>query len=181
MDGRLRNGGRGEAGGGPSVVSFRLGPSDGIPNNSRLPVLVYKSALGETRTGPVKERLEANGWTGTWNWRVYDFHHFHPASHEVLVCTTGWATLQIGGPDGRPIRIVPGDALVLPAGTGHCQREAGGGFEVCGAYPPGQRNPAIVRAGEMDAAAAERAIAATPLPRTDPISGVAGPLLEAWR
>lgn len=166
---------------GPEVISLKFQSSGGIPNNRRLPALIYKGALGDPAEARVKELLEANGWGGTWRWRVYDFHHYHPASHEVLVCLRGWAHLTVGGPEGATWRVSPGDVLVLPAGTGHRQEEAGGGFEVCGAYPPGQESPDIVRAGERDMAAAEKTIAATPLPRTDPIYGESGPLLKAWR
>ena len=63
----------------------------------------------------------------------------------------------------------------------HCQKAAGGDFEVCGAYPPGQESPAIVREGEMEIEAAEHGIVNTPLPRTDPVYGDRGPLLSAWR
>jgi uncharacterized protein YjlB len=166
---------------GPEIITLKLGPSGGIPNNPRLPVLVYHEAIRDPAAGQVRELMEDNGWTGTWVWRVYDFHHFHPASHEVLVCLRGWAELLIGGPDGQTVRIAPGDALVLPAGTGHCQKAAGDGFEVCGAYPPGQQGPDIVRAGELDEPAAAERILRTPLPHTDPLFGEDGPLIDAWR
>ncbi len=167
---------------GPRVITLRLRESDGIPNNRRLPALIYKGALtGDEGADRVRAMLEENGWGGTWTWHVYDFHHFHDRSHEVLVVSRGWADLTLGGPEGQTLRVEAGDVVILPAGTGHCQKDAGAGFEVCGGYPPGQESPAIIRAGDINVADAEHGIVNTPLPETDPIYGRDGPLMKAWR
>jgi uncharacterized protein YjlB len=85
----------------------------------------------------------------------------------------------LGGPDGPVVEVVAGDVLVLPAGTGHCNLGQTPDLTVVGAYPDGMW--CDLRRGDP----AEREevlanIAAIPLPSTDPISGAAGPLTEAW-
>ena len=111
---------------------------------------------------------------------MFDFHHFHPASHEALVVVAGHATLELGGPEGAVRRVAAGDALILPAGFGHRRAGASDDFRVVGAYPRGQESPEIVRADVRAAEAAKASIAATPVPSTDPVFGANGPLTDFW-
>jgi uncharacterized protein YjlB len=106
---------------------------------------------------------------------VFDFHHFHSTSHEVLAVVAGTATIELGGPQGEAFEVGAGDVLVLPAGTGHRRATARDGFTVVGAYPRGQEAYDLLR--EADEAARER-IAKLPAPPEDPVGGegVAG-----WR
>jgi uncharacterized protein YjlB len=75
------------------------------------------------------------------------------------------------------IAVSAGDALVLPAGTGHCLLTAGRRFQVVGAYPPGQqwdiRRDAISEAERI-------AMEALPFPSSDPVAGEDGPLARHW-
>ena len=155
----------------------RFGPADGFPNNPDLPVLFYPAAFPD---GDAEERLGANGWNDIWRWTIYDFHHFHPESHEALACVEGRGEIMVGGPSGATLVLTPGDLIVLPAGTAHCRVSASADFAVVGAYPPWQGSPDILRAGDVDAAIL-RAIAATPVPETDPATGAPSPLPELWR
>ncbi len=103
-------------------LSFPKG--DGIPNNPDYPAVLAPDALGGTHDdGEMKALLEANGWGGTWTWRVYDFHHFHPDAFEVLAVAHGSATLVLGGPQGKEIEVKAGDVMILPPGFGHRQIE----------------------------------------------------------
>jgi uncharacterized protein YjlB len=140
-----------------------------IPNHPRFPVLVYRGvdqvAAG---AGACRELFEANGWGGTWVDGVFDFHHFHSTSHEVLGVVAGRATIELGGPQGEAFEVAAGDVLVLPAGTGHRRREADGAFTVVGGYPRGQEDYDLLR--EADDAARER-IAALEAPDSDPVGG----------
>lgn len=154
----------------------------GVPNHPVLPALVLRGALSAgAGAAPVRALLEANGWGGSWTWTVYPFHHYHDDAHEVLAVTGGWADLVLGGPNGRTVRVEAGDVVVLPAGTGHCRKADGDGFEVCGAYPPGQESPNILRPEDADPAAAAARIATLPLPASDPVYGRDGPLMRIWR
>lgn len=164
------------------AVTVRCESDGETPNNPNLPALILHAAL-PADAGPraVRALMEANGWGGSWTYTVFPYHHYHDDAHEVLAVTGGWADLVIGGAKGRTVRVEAGDVLVLPAGTGHCRKADGDGFEVCGAYPPGQEHPNILRPerDRHDAAAAR--IAALALPETDPIYGADGPVTRAWR
>ncbi len=151
-----------------------------VPNNLRFPAVLVRNALGgENDDGAVRALMEENGWTGTWTWRVFDYHHFHPDAFEALAVTRGGATLMLGGPQGETVEVEAGDVMILPPGFGHCQIEMREGFQICGAYPPGQEDYTVVRGtdGYGDAMLAQ--IAAVPPPKTDPIWGGNGPLLKA--
>lgn len=78
-----------------------------------------------------------NGWTGSWRNGVYDFHHYHTGTHEVLGCYAGEAVVRFGGPDGADVRLTRGDAVIIPAGVAHCRQSASADFAVVGAYPGG--------------------------------------------
>lgn len=152
--------------------------SEWVPNNQRLPVLVYKNALSSALTSDDFEELFANnGWSGIWRNGVFDYQHYHSGAHEVLGIGQGSATLLIGGPEGHPIPVETGDCLVLPAGTGHMNLGCSADFEVVGAYPV--RQDADVQTSAPSKEMLTR-ISELPIPESDPIQGVAGPLLMAW-
>src|SRR3954453_19930011 len=131
-------------------------PGDRITNDQRFPVLVYRG-VPAAREGAdaARERFAEHGWRGSWVGGVFDFHHFHSTSHEVLAVVAGAATLELDGPQGEAFEVAAGDVLVLPAGTGHRRATAGEGFPVVGAYPAGQEDYALLRgdsAAEVEAA-----------------------------
>jgi uncharacterized protein YjlB len=151
----------------------------GIPN-SRLPVLVYREVEAARAAGECAELFARNGWLGAWEDGIFPFHHFHSTAHEVLGIVAGSAAVVLGGPPGRRFEVAPGDVLVLPAGTGHCNAGSSADLLVVGAYPGGmwcdlrRGDPA-----ERDEALAN--IAAVPLPGADPVHGPGGPLGAIWR
>ena len=85
-----------------------------IPNHPRFPVLVYRGVEWDD----ARALLAAHGWGGAWVNGVFDFHHFHSTSHEVLAVISGSATLELGGPQGAAFEVAAGDVLVLPGGYG---------------------------------------------------------------
>jgi uncharacterized protein YjlB len=145
-------------------------PGDVIPNHPRFPVLLYHGV----DVSDAHSLLAEHGWGGSWVDGVFDFHHFHSTSHEVLAVIAGDATIELGGPQGRAFDVSEGDVVVLPAGTGHRRARAKGAFKVVGAYPAGQEEYDLLR--EADDAARER-IAALPRPPHDPVGGEG---IELW-
>ncbi|MDX1619171.1 MAG: hypothetical protein R3224_10330, partial [Balneolaceae bacterium] len=80
---------------------------------------------------------------------------------------------------GEALEIQAGDAVVIPAGVGHCLLTGSDDFRVVGAYPEGQtwdmctgkpdeRPQVLKNIGEVE------------LPTGDPLTGTREPLLEYW-
>ncbi|MEX0956838.1 MAG: cupin domain-containing protein [Rhizobiaceae bacterium] len=164
----------------PEIIPLRVGAGGQVPNNPKYPAVLARKALGGPNDdGAVRALMARNGWGATWTWRVFDYHHFHPDAFEALAVAQGSATLMLGGPQGQTIEVEAGDVMILPPGFGHCQIAMRDGFQICGAYPPGQENYTVVRGsdGYDDRMLAQ--IAAVPPPSTDPIWGARGQLLRA--
>ena len=158
--------------------AIKFEQSGWIPNNQRFPVIVYRQVLdGPDRAVSFERLFRTNGWGGLWRNGVYSFHHFHSTAHEILGVAAGRARLMIGGPSGKEITAEAGDALLLPAGTGHCRLEASEDLLVIGGYPPGQEAD-LCR--EMPTAEQRAMIEKLGVPARDPLKGGAGGLLSLW-
>jgi uncharacterized protein YjlB len=154
-----------------------------IPNNARLPLIHYRQALILRRLGREPERafealFASNGWRGAWVDGIYDFHHYHSTAHEVLGLARGFAAVQFGGAQGPVIDLDAGDAVVIPAGVGHCLLH-GHDLLVVGAYPEGQ-DWDLCHATATDRAKALENVPWVPLPALDPVFGASGPVLALW-
>ena len=156
------------------VEQLVLGPNDWVPNNPLIAVRLYhgiRQADGGPCDARAFERLfESHGWLPDWRGGVYDYHHYHSSAHEVLGVYVGAARLLLGGPGAADITVTAGDAVLLPAGTGHCCVHASADFRVVGAYPSGQQWDVLREA--PDAAALTR-LRTLPAPPRDPVTGLA--------
>lgn len=151
------------------MEALTLAPHEGVPNHPELSVRLYRAALSADAAA-IEALFERHGWPPQWRDGVFDYHHYHTTAHEVLGCFAGRALLTLGGPGGAPVELNAGDAVLLPAGTGHRCDTASDDFAVVGAYPLGQEWD-IVTAPADDAIRAR--IAAVPHPLLDPVSGEA--------
>jgi uncharacterized protein YjlB len=162
------------------VLAHLLPPSGAIPNHPRWPLLIYPQAIALAGRDPAaifEERFTRNAWPAAWRNGVFPFHHYHSNAHEVLGIYEGEVTVQFGGEGGVTVTAVPGDVLVLPAGTGHKKLSSRGVLGVVGAYPEGShpdtcRPPLARKAVRVEEVA---------LPAFDPVYGPGGPLFEHWR
>ena len=161
--------------------ALRFDASDGFPN-SRLPALVYRSALRDDSdlAAAFETLFERNGWSGSWRNGLYRQHHYHSTAHEVLGVYRGNVKVRLGGPSGSLIELSAGDVAVTPAGVAHKNEAQSSDFAVVGAYPNG--TSADMQYGKpTERPRADRNIAAVPTPTSDPLAGAGGPLPRLWR
>ncbi|MEM9160977.1 MAG: cupin domain-containing protein [Verrucomicrobiota bacterium] len=165
-------------------VEVILFEDDGlVPNNPRLPFLVYKDVL--SKDCPAMDRVFEelylkNGWQAPWRWSVYGYHHYHATTHEALGCFDGRATIQFGGEKGRKIEVEKGDFALIPAGVGHKNLKASAGFQMAGTYPLGFTAD-MKRDRKDDHDGSLRMIAEVAIPDRDPLYGRDGPMRKHWR
>ena len=166
----------------PEVAAIPLEDDGAVPNNPKLPLLLYRGVLHLPRTSPAKvieELFHLNQWGSSWRNGVFDYQHYHSTAHEVLGVANGEARILFGGKSGKVVTVKPGDVAILPAGTGHENLGDRDRFTVVGAYPPGQQlDMGYGRPGERPRSVEN--IARVPLPPTDPVYGNDGPIWDHW-
>ena len=165
-----------------NIIRHILGDDGTFPNNPSLTLLIYEKVLdADNKINPteVKELLEVNGWANSWANGIYDYHHYHATTHEVLAIVRGSARVQFGGPSGVTVLFEPGDVVILPAGIAHKSIDVYDDFLCVGAYPEGY-NFDMKYGKQEERADAIAAIHAVPVPSSDPVFGLEGPLLSDW-
>ena len=165
-------------------LALMFGDDGSIPNNPRLPLLVYRGAV-DLSLGPSAERIiestfGANGWGDMWRNGIFPYVHYHSMIHEALGIARGRAKVRFGGAAGKILELAPGDVAVLPAGTGHQRLWATPELCVIGAYPK-RGSYDLCRGGKAEHAKALETIPQVPLPESDPLYGTDGPLTMLWR
>jgi uncharacterized protein YjlB len=155
-----------------------------IPNNPRLPLLLYRGALDLSGTpdpeAAVERTFARHGWGDMWRNGIFPYVHYHSMIHEALGIARGRARVRFGGDKGEEIDLVSGDVVVLPAGTGHQGLWSAPELMVIGAYPANGKYD-LCRGSKAEHARALETIPAVPLPHADPVHGEDGPLLSLWQ
>lgn len=165
-----------------AVQSQRLEDDGSIPNNAKLPLLLYPQAVTLPTDDPAtvfESLFTANGWPAAWRDGIFPFHHYHSTAHEVLGVFRGSATVRFGGEHGVEMTVSAGDVVIIPAGVGHKALEASADLGIVGAYPAGTR-PDLCRGLADERPRCLDAIAQVTVPARDPLYGAGGPLRQHW-
>ncbi|TGA96609.1 hypothetical protein E4665_15035 [Sporolactobacillus shoreae] len=159
------------------VTTLNFKDDGTIPNNPKYPVLLYHGAVKGLDAEQIIKKFEQNNWGNNWVDGIFDFHHFHSTSHEVLGIAAGHGEVQLGGPKGKIVKVTAGDVVVLPAGTGHKRISASRDFSVVGGYPDGRSYDTQTK----ETPQLKKNISKIGKPSEDPVYGNKGPLLDLWK
>jgi uncharacterized protein YjlB len=146
--------------GAPMIEHYLFAGGGNVPNNARLPLIVYRGALetGGDAAACCVALFDRNGWSGAWQNGVYSHHHYHSSAHEVLGIAAGWVRLRLGGEGGQTVEMRAGDVVVIPAGVAHKNEGASPDLLVVGAYPRGQGRICAVLVLPITHAPADRSL-----------------------
>jgi uncharacterized protein YjlB len=165
------------------IATFTFTDDGDIPNHPHWPMIVYHDAVNEAEAAIASafETIFAhNGWGNGWRNGIFPFPHYHSNAHEVLGIARGEAVVRFGGGAGKELKVSKGDAVLLPAGTGHQRLQASADLLVIGAYPPGTDYD-LKRSGEAEKTLIRERIRKVPKPSADPLAGTSGPMISLWR
>ena len=165
------------------VKQLTIAGNKKFPNNLDLPVIVYQGVLSLPTTGEsnfITDVFEQNGWSNSWTDSIFTYHHYHSNAHEVVGVSKGKCMVMLGGDDEVITTLERGDVIVIPAGVAHKNVGSSDDFECVGAYPNGTAYD-LKRGDESERAEADENIKKVPVPDTDPIFGMEGPVLEHWK
>lgn len=154
---------------GAELLFLPQGPA--VPNNQRLPVLLHRGALPAGEPEAAEALLRRHGWRPAWRGGIHPWHHYHSNAHEALAVASGHVRVLLGGEGGVQVDLAAGDVAVLPAGTGHMNLGGSEDLLVVGAYPEGSAPPDQLHGAPGERERAMHAIAATPAPGCDPVTG----------
>lgn len=165
-------------------LTFLFADDGVIPNNARLPFVVYRKAidlLGTPNPEDTVEKLfKKNGWVDMWRNGIFPYVHYHSRIHEGLGVARGRARVRFGGDKGEEVELSDGDVAILPAGTGHQCLWASPDLVVIGTYPNSGKYD-LCRGSKGEHTRALESIPLVPLPESDPVFGKDGPLLTLWQ
>lgn len=163
---------------GGGVEVHRIGSNGGMPNNLRLPLLVYRQVLdlAGDAAGSCERLFAGHGWCGAWRNGIFGYDHFHVSAHEVLGIVRGRVRVRFGGDGAVEAEVAAGDVVVIPAGVSHRNLGASRDLLVIGAYPGGGYPDTSTEAGPDAAGRVSR----VPVPDQDPVYGRTGPLVRQW-
>jgi uncharacterized protein YjlB len=165
------------------IFQFLIKQQGHFPNNAQLPVVLYKQAmkLPDSQADQLVIKIfHLNHWRNAWVNGIYDYHHYHSITHEVLGIFSGQATVMLGGERGMTYDVRKGDVMIIPAGVAHKCVKASHDFKCVGAYPGGKDFDILRGKAEEEATAIEN-IHQVPMPELDPVYGKDGHLFDCWK
>ncbi len=164
----------------PEVERFIIEDDGQFPNSS-LFILIYKNVFqNESSADAIKKTFENNNWKNSWVNGIYDYHHYHSNTHEVIAISSGNVKVLLGGAGGKENALSKGDVLIIPAGVAHKCITASEDFECVGAYPNGVSWD-LKKGEDGERPEADENISAVALPDNDPVYGAEGPLALNWK
>ena len=150
------------------LETWQAPPGDTIPNHPGFPVLVYRGT-GMRDPMTARSRFAEHGWGGSWVDGVFDYHHFHSTSHEVLAVVAGGRRSSSAARRARRSRSRRATSSSSPPAPGTGGRGATARSRVVGAYPAGQEDYDLLRGDDpAEVADARERIAALGAPPEDP-------------
>jgi uncharacterized protein YjlB len=155
---------------------------DGVYPNSSLPVLFYKGVLDLPKlfaAAYVKRLFKKHNWSNSWVYGIFEYHHYHSITHEVLGAIDGETKMKLGGNKGITLTLGKGDVLIIPAGVAHKNLGRESQVKCVGAYPQGMDYD--INYGNVgERPAADKNIRMVPMPGQDPVFGKKGGLSLYW-
>lgn len=166
----------------PQIINQVVKSNGNFPNNTHYPFLIYKQTLHleNSSTAEVIYFLEQHQWKKAWIDVIYNFHHYHSNTHEVLIIFEGYGKIEIGGPNGYIYEIEKGDVVFNPAGVSHKSIELSDDFKCVGAYPFDIKYN-MYYGNDDERPKVDEQIKKVPLPEEDPIFGSNGLLFNYWK
>ncbi|STY31732.1 Uncharacterized protein containing double-stranded beta helix domain [Legionella wadsworthii] len=163
------------------IIHEVLSKNGFIPNNPRFPLLIYKQAITRSNEPKsIQEHLQRNHWGKSWVDSIYDCHHYHSNTHEVLVMIEGEGTVQFGGEQGTTYEVSEGDVVIIPAGVAHKSLSLSKDFKCIGAYAANVEYDMNYGKAEEHPRVDEQ-IQQVGLPKCDPVFGNQGLLFDYWK
>jgi uncharacterized protein YjlB len=154
-----------------------------IPNNLALPFMRHRGGIdfaGSPEPENLIEKTFAENDSGEMLRNgLYPYARYHSIIHEAIGVARGRAKVRFGGDDGHEIKIVLGDVVILPAGTGRQCLTQSPDLTVIGDYPPTGKFD-LCRGSKAEQSKALAAIPKVPKPVADPVSGPEGPPPALW-
>lgn len=164
------------------IIQTNMNAYEYFPGNPRFPLLIYKNVISQIPVSAqdTQTLLQQNNWGSSWIDSIYDFHHYHSNTHEVLVIISGTCLVQFGGEKGPKYTVTPGDVVIIPAGVAHKSIEMSDDFQCIGAYPFDiEFDMNYGTQEEYDEAV--QSIKKVALPAKDPVLGEQGLMFDYWK
>ena len=168
----------------PEPQTFMFADDGSVPNNARLPFVLYRRAIDLIGSPDPEQVIEnvfrRNGWGDMWRNGIFPYVHYHSMIHEGMGIARGRAKVRFGGNKGQEVELTQGD-VVRAAGRHRASMPLGqprpDGDRHLSAGPGSTTSAAAARANTPRRWKPSRRV---PLPDSDPVFGKQGPLLRLW-